>query len=243
MGTVESVSPAKIIVSLELDAPRTTALNTGSPVGFPRLNGFVVIPNEFGALVGIVTWLGIEHSSFPKRPGMKDFGLVDLPFPMRKMAVVPVGTLERSKASGASEFRLQRGVVTFPSVGDPVALPSAPQLRALTHGDERDERVAIGRSLLGNDAEVCVDPDKLFGRHLAILGNTGSGKSCTVAGLIRWSLGAAKAKRDDRGARGASPMPASLFSTQAASIGRPSRMCPAFNSFRCHQPRTPMPKT
>lgn len=195
VGTVESVSPARITVSLELDAPRTTALNTGSPVGFPRLNGFVVVPNEFGALVGIVTWLGIEHSSFPKRPGMKDFGLVDLPFPLRKMAVVPVGTLERSQASGTGEFRLQRGVVTFPSVGDPVALPSGPQLRALTHGDERDERVAIGRSLLGNDAEVCVDPDKLFGRHLAVLGNTGSGKSCTVSGLIRWSLEAAKEKR------------------------------------------------
>lgn len=195
VGTVESVSPARITVSLELDAPRTTALNTGSPVGFPRLNGFVVVPNESGALVGIVTWLGIEHSSFPKRPGMKDFGLVDLPFPVRKMAIVPVGTLERSKASGAGEFRLQRGVVIFPSVGDPVALPSGPQLRALTHGDERDERVAIGRSLLGNDAEVCIDPDKLFGRHLAVLGNTGSGKSCTVAGLIRWSLEAAREQR------------------------------------------------
>ena len=37
-----------------------------------------------------------------------------------------------------------------------------------------------------------VDPDKLFGRHLAVLGNTGAGKSCSVAGLIRWSLDAAK---------------------------------------------------
>lgn len=195
VGTVESVSPGRITVALELDAPRTTALNTGSPVAFPRLNGFVVIPNESGALVGIVTWLGIEHSSFPKRPGMKDFGLVDLPFPLRKMAVVPVGTLERSKTSGGAGFRLRRGVVAFPSVGDPVALPSSPQLQALTHGDARDARVAIGRSLLGNDAEVCVDPDKLFGRHLAVLGNTGSGKSCTVAGLIRWSLEAATEKR------------------------------------------------
>lgn len=195
VGTVESVSPGRITVALELDAPRTTALNTGSPVAFPRLNGFVVIPNESGALVGIVTWLGIEHSSFPKRPGMKDFGLVDLPFPLRKMAVVPVGTLERSKASEAGGFRLRRGVVAFPSVGDPVALPSSPQLQALTNGDARDARVAIGRSLLGNDAEVCVDPDKLFGRHLAVLGNTGSGKSCSVAGLIRWSLEAAKAKQ------------------------------------------------
>jgi DNA helicase HerA-like ATPase len=199
VGTVEAVSPAKITVALELDAPRTTALNTGSPVAFPRLNGFVVIPNESGALVGVVIWLGIEHSSFPKRPGMKDFGLVDLPFPLRKMVVVPVGTLERSTSAGEGLFSLQRGVVVFPSVGDPVALPSAAQLQALNHGDARDERVAIGRSLLGNDAEVCVDPDKLFGRHLAVLGNTGSGKSCTVAGLIRWSLEAAKEGREEKG--------------------------------------------
>ena len=37
-----------------------------------------------------------------------------------------------------------------------------------------------------------VDPDRLFGHHLAVLGSTGSGKSCSVAGLIRWSLEAAK---------------------------------------------------
>jgi len=42
------------------------------------------------------------------------------------------------------------------------------------------------------NASIMIDPDKLFGRHLAVLGNTGSGKSCTVAGLIRWSLEAAQ---------------------------------------------------
>ena len=30
---------------------------------------------------------------------------------------------------------------------------------------------------------LCSTPDKIFGRHLAVLGNTGSGKSCSVAGL------------------------------------------------------------
>src|SRR5262249_12367250 len=44
-----------------------------------------------------------------------------------------------------------------------------------------------------------VDPDKLFGRHLAILGNTGSGKSCSVAGIIRWCLQAAGAVRQRLG--------------------------------------------
>ncbi|MHA2039849.1 MAG: helicase HerA domain-containing protein, partial [Promethearchaeota archaeon] len=46
------------------------------------------------------------------------------------------------------------------------------------------------------NAPVYVDPDKLFGRHVAVLGNTGSGKSCSVAGLIRWSLNAAEAKKE-----------------------------------------------
>jgi hypothetical protein len=48
---------------------------------------------------------------------------------------------------------------------------------------------------LAAGAPVSIDPDKLFGRHLAILGNTGSGKSCSVAGLIRWSLSAAQEAR------------------------------------------------
>lgn len=42
-----------------------------------------------------------------------------------------------------------------------------------------------------------MDPDRLFGRHLAILGNTGGGKSCSVAGLIRWSVEAAQKNKTD----------------------------------------------
>ena len=38
---------------------------------------------ESGAVVGLIVWLGIERSQFPKRTGLKDFGLVDLPFPLR----------------------------------------------------------------------------------------------------------------------------------------------------------------
>lgn len=48
--------------------------------------------------------------------------------------------------------------------------------------------VQIGTAPLAANARVMVDPDKMFGRHLAVLGNTGSGKSCTVAGLIRWCI-------------------------------------------------------
>jgi DNA helicase HerA-like ATPase len=78
-------------------------------------------------------------------------------------------------------------VEAYPTVGDPVLLPTQTQLRAIVESGE-NRRVKIGISPLAANAEVKIDPDRLFGRHLAVLGNTGSGKSCSVAGLIRWSM-------------------------------------------------------
>jgi len=190
IGMVESVSPSEIRVILEIDAPQATALNTGVPTRFPRINGYVLIPNEAGALVGLVTWLGVERSAFPKRTGLKDFGLIDLPFPLRKMSISPLGSLqmEYDTCSSSDILKLERGVSVFPSVGDAVHLPTEKQLKSIIEAHGSDRRVQIGTSPLAADAKVFVDPNKLFGRHVAVLGNTGSGKSCTVAGLIRWSL-------------------------------------------------------
>lgn len=190
VGSVESVSPSEVRILLELDAPHSTALNTGMPTAFPRINGYVLIPNEAGATVGYISWIGIERSPYPKRAGLKDFGLIDLPFPLRKMSVSPVGTMtfKRDLVSKLTKYDLSRGVQAFPSVGDQVLMPTADQVEAIVGAKESDKRVHIGHSPLTSNAKIMVDPDKLFGRHLAVLGNTGSGKSCTVAGLIRWSL-------------------------------------------------------
>lgn len=199
IGTVESVAPQKLTVLLDVEAPHGTALGGGDPIRFPRINGFVLLPNEVGALVGVVTWLGIERAPYPKRSGLQDFGLVDLPFPLRRLTLNPVGTLVPVARDDEPHFELRRGALSFPTVGDPVVLPTAAQLRALIESHDADARVIIGSSPLAGDAHVRVDPDKLFGRHLAILGNTGSGKSCSVAGLIRWSLEAATQTRKDDG--------------------------------------------
>jgi uncharacterized protein len=147
------------------------------------------VPTVGGDLVGLVEWVGVERSPFPKRPGLKDFGLVDLPYPIRKMVLNPVGMLVRDgRDSETPAYRLERGVTSFPSVGDPVVLPSIIEQRAIVEAHGRDARVEIGESTLAPGAKVSIDPDKLFGRHLAVLGNTGGGKSCSVAGLIRWSI-------------------------------------------------------
>jgi hypothetical protein len=188
IGTVDYVSPVEIKVLLEPDAPQNTALNTGVPSLFPRINGFVLIPNEVGALVGIINWLGVEHSQYPKRKGFKDYDLIDLPFPMRKMAVNPIGTLKRDLKDGEAFYKLERGVYSFPSIGDSVILPTDQQLKSIVENDDELAFVTIGTAPIAANATIKINPNRLFGRHIAVLGNTGSGKSCSVAGLIRWSL-------------------------------------------------------
>ena len=197
IGTVEEVSAERIVVLLDSDAPQATALNTGVPTGFPRINGHVLIPNESGATACIISSVRIERLPFPKRSGMQpDFSLVDLPFPSRVMNLTPIGTLKALPKPEGLSFEVRRGVDVFPSVGDQVLLPGIEQLRAIVEGeDDATKRIHIGHCPTAGRAPVHVDPDKLFGRHLAVLGNTGAGKSCSVAGLVRWSLDSAKRAR------------------------------------------------
>jgi len=189
VGTVEYVSPDEIKVVLDVESPDNVALNTGVPRPFPRINSYLLIPIDLGYVVGQISWITIERSNFPVRKGFKDFGLVDLPFPLKKIDLQPVRTL----ASDGEREKFTRGVESFPSVGDDVVLPTEKQLKAIVESG-KDRRVHIGNSVLVGSAKVAIDPDRLFGRHLAVLGNTGSGKSCSVAGLIRWSIESAKEK-------------------------------------------------
>lgn len=185
IGTVGFVSPDDINVVLDIETPESVALNAGAPLHFPRVNSYLLIPVDDVFLVGQIEWITVENSPFPKRRGMQDFGLIDLPYPLRKLRLNPLGTLRRR--SDNEPYVFQRGAAALPTVGAPVMLPTAAQLRAIVESGEQ-RRVKIGSSALAGDAEVFIDPDRLFGRHLAVLGNTGSGKSCSVAGLIRWSL-------------------------------------------------------
>lgn len=194
IGKVDFVSPDEIKVVLDVEAPESVALNAGGPRPFPRVNGYLLVAVDDAFLVGQIEWITVEHSTFPKRRGMQDFGLVDLPYPLRKLRLNPLGTLRLGESNGAYVF--SRGADSLPSVGTPVLLPTETQLHSIVEsGDKR--RVKIGTSPLAGDAQVCVDPDRLFGRHLAVIGNTGSGKSCSVAGLIRWSLEQAMKSRKD----------------------------------------------
>jgi hypothetical protein len=195
VGVVDSVTAASISASLELEAPQSVALATGIPTTFPKISGYLLIPNQTGAVVVQIKRLSVERSPFPKRPGFRDFGLVDMPFPMRRLDLTPVGTL---KALGLGKFKFSRGVESYPSIGDQVILATEIQLKAIVELAEAAGNFAIGRAPLAANAVVRAHPDRLFPRHLAVLGNTGSGKSCSVAGIVRWSLEEAKRVAGER---------------------------------------------
>ena len=69
IGTVEEVHADRISVLLDPDAPQATALNTGTPASFPRINGYVLISNESGATACMISSVRIERLAFPKRRG------------------------------------------------------------------------------------------------------------------------------------------------------------------------------
>lgn len=196
VGVVDSVSPRELRIALLDDAPGATSLNGGFVQRFPRINSWVLIPSEAGFLIGVITWIGIDSASADASLG--DRTLLDVPLPKRRMAVTPLGTLRWRTQSGVAEPELIRGVVSYPSVGEPVLVPDGEQLRTIGSVGSGQGRVVIGTSPLAGDTDVAVNPDRLFGRHLAVLGSTGSGKSCTVAGLVRWSVLAARTATADQ---------------------------------------------
>lgn len=191
IGVVEAVSPNRIDVAILADAPHGTGLRDGEILQFPRINSYVVLPTERGSLLALVYWLGIDDERSRVDTESDHLGL---PLPRRRLRALPLGVLQRRTDPGgvASGLRLDRGVLLFPTVGDPVRLPTrAEAAAAVPRPAAGGLNVSLGRAPLAGDVEVTVDPNRLLGRHLAILGNTGSGKSCTVTTLLRRSANAA----------------------------------------------------
>lgn len=82
------------------------------------------------------------------------------------------------------EGRATRGILKYPKVGDRVYAASAEAILAvLGTATEETKHLILGRLSVDDSVEVAVPLHRLFGRHLAVVGATGSGKSWTLAHL------------------------------------------------------------
>jgi DNA helicase HerA-like ATPase len=93
-----------------------------------------------------------------------------------------VGELRMS--SDGSNASFNRGVTVYPSLGDRVRVARGQELQWAFCGDMRG-KVRVGGIRQDSTIPAMVSVNDLLGKHFAILGTTGTGKSCTTALILR----------------------------------------------------------
>lgn len=83
-----------------------------------------------------------------------------------------------------SNGRFIGGVIRKPTLSSAIRIITKEEL-ALIIGEDKPGSMVLGVSPLYDDCQIRVDINDLFSNHMAIFGNTGSGKSCGVARLLQ----------------------------------------------------------
>jgi DNA helicase HerA-like ATPase len=85
-------------------------------------------------------------------------------------------------ASATAQF--QRGVSTYPGIGDAVTFIGPRELRLIFH-NHAARMIEVGHLQQDSGIAARIDIDEMLSKHFAVLGTTGVGKSSAVALLLR----------------------------------------------------------
>jgi len=85
---------------------------------------------------------------------------------------------------GENEFTFQRGVVTYPLPGQPIFVATVGELGRIYNRSDKPS-IHIGSLSQASGLPVYLMTNELLGKHFAVLGTTGSGKSCSVTVLLQ----------------------------------------------------------
>ena len=115
----------------------------------------------------------------------KNRGAIFLTESNRYLSATMIGTIENGKYI--------QGVYNYPILDNPVWYVTRKDLDIIFDQKEEGEGIdfkadfylPIGKSPAFPDYQVKINPDRMFGKHAAILGNTGSGKSCTLTSILQ----------------------------------------------------------
>lgn len=170
---------------------------------FAQLNSYVIIPYQNYYIVAEVSGVREKDLNVPfSNPKEQILNKVKSG---KFLEVLPIGTL-KPDSENKSTYGFEFGVSVYPALYTDTLYIKEAELDAIfnvkssgkkicdewegdedcTHGDnQRYKTLAIGKSTIFPDYDVKIDIDKFFGSHSAILGNTGSGKSCTISSMIQ----------------------------------------------------------
>lgn len=209
IGKIVSVSADRFVVELHAGTDNFTVVGFDDVHYVARIGSFLMVPVQ--AEYVVVEVVGLRERDI-SGVGLGE-GDMDKASSVKYLDVVPVGMLPQVQGG---PFRF--GVSVFPSLYadalyaleaelDRVFETDLPVEPAQTAQDDRPtpanptrfRALTIGKSVVFEDYDVKVRIDEFFGGHAAVLGNTGSGKSCTVASVFQSLF----EKADEYRARGA----------------------------------------
>ncbi|MCC7556145.1 MAG: DUF87 domain-containing protein [Methanoculleus marisnigri] len=192
IGRVVAVDTAQVTVELNRDLKALTRSTYEGTLEVGRINSYVIIPVGARRIVAMVTRVLLTEESELKA----DKTMVTLPSSRRLMKATMIGTID--------EGRFRQGINLFPVLDSPVLITTKKDLDAIfgksseqdgASSDEPGFCIPIGRSAVFQDYDIKIDPDAFFGKHAAIIGSTGSGKSCTIATIIQSIIHQASVKQ------------------------------------------------
>jgi hypothetical protein len=189
-------------------APEGRRKETASPAPSPSSEARPARPSEeAGALLGEVisvagsnVWGGLEPNvshaceigSVVRLKGNhgRTFGLITtLKSDGRRAGVdecplIEIKMLGEILNSGPRAGRFQKGISSHPALGTAIHAASADELRAM-YARPETSTVRLGTLHHTADLPAYAITDNLLGKHFAVLGTTGAGKSCAVTVILR----------------------------------------------------------
>lgn len=184
MGNVSGISANSVKINLcDAGSPCGSHL-AGARYGRGEVGEFVIIVGQVTLLLG-----RLDEVKLPENDRKTILG----PGAPRHN-IDAVGTIQLLGSISMDELRVGPGVESYPRLGDRVYaahhkfVSKIPFLMEKSAIDADDVHLCVGSIDRSADSTVHLKPEKLFGRHCAILGATGGGKSWTTARLIEESL-------------------------------------------------------
>ena len=166
IGRIVSVTGSKAIVLLDsgFEGPRPLQQR-------PEMGTLLAIEQSNTIVLAIVSALSVPVPA--QREGDSEVWIAELGL---------VGELWKATEGRSGSF--SRGVTIYPALGDRVRVAGKPELEQAFVGDMKG---AVRVGCIRQDASIpaMVKVDDLLGKHFAILGTTGTGKSCTTALILR----------------------------------------------------------
>lgn len=182
IGKVISVDSFRVFIKLDDDLKSLYKSGFEDIYEVARINSYVIIPIGADKIVAMVTSVkAIDETELGKNKEA-----IFLTKSARYLIATMIGTIENNG-------KYIQGVYNYPILDNPVCYVTRNDLNHIfdqkdTSAEinyDEDYYLPIGTSPSFSDYKIKINPDKFFGKHAAILGNTGSGKSCTFSAIIQ----------------------------------------------------------